>query len=276
MPDYDAHEALSNSDLKTYDNIEVFIEEIYNNTTINSYNLNSYTGNDNPYLQNAKNPLYFFKARLRQDCSYKLNLITPTATDTITATTDIIGKLTYFFSQQQFVDFSTDEKRAIVRWRAPENATIFILSFKFDYYEIQQNDTSLCTVRKILFDDRFRSYDDDEPLVTVITGKVFYDMIKENLEIKNNVIRVATSPKFEINMGGEELYDIIISAAMKDLDYPIYENGQYSNVTNGQGIFTSVYDTTISLHYNSKTLDTLASRNDIKAYNFQNYILYHK
>jgi hypothetical protein len=274
MPNSNPADALANHNLKCYESIEGFVEEWNENTLIKTFELTPYDGIDNPYLgDDLINPLYSFSTTLNPNYSYKLNLITPTSTSTITADTHIIGKLEYFYSQQFFVDFSTDEKRAVVRWRAPKNATIFILSFKFDYYEVINGDTSLHTIRQTLFDDRYRSFDDNDPLVTVITGKVFYDMIKENIPIKENVSRIATPPKFEINMGGEELYDLIISAALKDLDFPIYENGQYTNLTHGLGIFTSVYDTTIVMKYNSRTLDTLSLRDDMKIFNFRNFVL---
>lgn len=274
MPDYNPKEALFNSDLKTFDQVEAKVEEWNSDQLINSYTLQPYLGSDNPFLETyTNNPLYFFNTRLKPNLTYKLIISSPDLAETAIGTTDIIGELTYFYTQQYYIDFSEDTRRAIVRWRAPNNATIFLMSFVFEYYEIANNDTTIQTVKQVLYDDRFRGLEDDQPVVTVITGRVFYDMIKEQIPVKSNVKRIATPPKFEIKMGGEEMYDIIISAAAKDLDYPIYENGQYSNIENGQGIFTSIYDTTITKRYTPKTLDSLASRADMLPYKFENFII---
>jgi hypothetical protein len=128
-----------------------------------------------------------------------------------------------------------------LQWRNGENALIYDIAFRFFYTEINAaNDTSSHYVDWEIGSARSPSTEQGELVSTTYYGPNFYSYLGNSMELPEaGMVRYSDSIHLILYAGNEDL------SIYMDVNAPsnsiVQERPQYTNITNGMGIFGSRY-----------------------------------
>ena len=211
----------------------------------------------------ANTPNYLYKTNQPISSGiYRINVVKTDDGKTVTATTDVIGDFTVTRPNLgiEKVNFIPSGKYN-VQWYTPQYSKIFDLTIRFHYEERDINTNAV--LRDTFFDwnvfNTLVQSDGQNNFNYAIPGKSFYQIVKAKLAINTDVKRIPLSLDFKFSVGGEELYKYyLVNNAQTGIT-----SGQiqpdYTNVTNGLGIFSSRYHKNlIGVMIDPRTQDSLA------------------
>lgn len=184
--------------------------------------------------------LYRTQANLLMDHSYRLLLHNTKTGLRATAVTSMIEpiEITRPRGGQRFFSF-TSLAETQAEFRTSPNGRIYQLIIRFHFAEVKQNSTD--TVHRYIdwqFPNRKASFLTGNETVTYsFPGVGFYGNVQARLQPDPDIIRVPGNVEFIAYAGGDELSTYI------DITSPhtsiVQERPQYSNISNGVGIFSS-------------------------------------
>ena len=238
-------------------NIEVKIDEYDGNTFVRSLicDTTTITDKDSGTFYYPKQVVYTMKADLNQNYLYKLNIHNLKTGKDITSQTQLVHSISpQPGPSASFV--STDEE---IKWKSGKNGRRYEVAIRFHYSEAPVTDPAARVFKSVYFilqkGIKSTTLAGAEEMVVTFDGKVFYNFIKNNVPYNPDVVRVPGLIDYIISAGSEELSTYI------DVNEPsssiIQEKPQYTNITNGLGLFSSRFVSTVSLNLSDASKDSL-------------------
>ncbi len=134
-----------------------------------------------------------------------------------------------------------------VYYREGRNVKTYDLRLRFWYKEILMSDTSVKTIKSFdweIFNNKpTHSLNGYETELFAVSGSIFYEILNASIKPNSLVKRVALYCDVEYYGAGEDLYTFI------QVNQPslgiVQKKPEYSNISNGLGIFSSRYITAI-------------------------------
>ena len=198
---------------------------------------------DSGMFASSPNYLYVTNQRINNKYTYQIELNLPTSGKKVVAKTNIVYTpfVAYPVSPSQKIIAIQTSSSMQIQFMAPKNGKIFDAYFVFNYTEIDAFDTSKKTDKtiewKILRSYRTLSDQGKEFVVQRIPGILFYDLLLSNIPYNPNVIRKFKPCSFMLVSGNQEL-DNYIQASTPSIGI-VQKQSEYTNVSNGVGIFAS-------------------------------------
>ncbi len=269
LGDEDAYVMAQESDSLFYNNAEVYLEPLLNGNNIydNSGNIakiemfevNDIVKEDGVFATD-RNTLYKTTEALNEDYDYKLVINIP-GKEPITATTSLVKELKvvkpssnpaekigiYNAQQQEYLDYK-------VKFRPTEEGVLYGLTIRFNYREHKpEGDFDYYIDWVQPSKKRPANIDASSEMTMTISGAMFYDFVRNNIEQVDPVIkREALGLDFIFIVAGEEL------SLYMEVNGPsqgiVQEKPAFTNITNGIGIFSARY----SKYVYNKELSNLA------------------
>lgn len=215
---------------------------------------------DTGLFSNAPNYLYkisdkIFDSRLitggKEDYEYELqvkNKATGYQCYAKTATTGLLESLYPVTPiSKDITIYDKANSNVTVYYREGRNVKTYDMLIRFWYKEIQKSDTNVQTLKSfdwfILKNKPTKTIEGYETQMTTVSGSIFYEILNAKIKPDVDIRREALYCDVEYYGAGEDLYTFI------QVNQPslgiIQKKPEYSNVTNGLGIFSSRYITAI-------------------------------
>jgi hypothetical protein len=244
-----ASEIAGISDSLYFDSIAPALVELDNGTvrrTIPLYKANVLL-KDSGTFAHSPNYLYATNLQIFSKYKYRLDLRLPKSGKYVTATTNIVG-----FAQisqpvnpnfvPRYISIPPAEGASIaLSFSTGLNSKIYDAYFNFNYMEINKTDTSIKSFKsirwKILRSYRTLSDKGQEQVSQKIPSGSFYNLLMREIPVDPNISRQFMPCSVEFIGGNLEL-DNYIQASVPSIGI-VQKQTEYSNITNGTGIFAS-------------------------------------
>lgn len=224
------------------------------------------------------NIIYKTTDSIFSDSEYKLVVEVPNKKEIITATTGLISDFRIIFpgtDRPPAIHLADYDSEFNVKWQSAINGRLYELIIRFNYLEIENKDT----LNKFIdwqfpnqLAKNLRSENDlAETMYQQINGESFFEFVAHKIDENPNVIRVAQNLDFIFNVAGEELSNYIqISQPSNSISET---KPEYTNITNGKGIFSCRYNKVIpNKKLSTQTIDSLAYGHYTNKLRFLNHI----
>lgn len=251
-----------NSDSSSYgNNIDVRLEEWSNGFHINTLNFDTTTiFNKLPgdfYYPNQI--LYKTKANLNNSSVYKLIIYNKITKKTISSQTALIKPFTIEkpnpLQQINFASINPLE----VKWNSAINGKLYQITIRFYYIEtdLVTNISTQKYVDWILGSKTSNNSLGGEVLTLSYNGESFFENISHKIPINPNVKRFEGKVEFIFTVAGEDFNTYM--ELNKPVSSIVQEKPQYTNITNGIGLFSCRYDNSVD---NPRLLNLTARSSD--------------
>jgi hypothetical protein len=246
--------------------IEAKVEEYDGDLLIRTISLTAVLVNKDPGIfGDAENPRqYIYKdltnKKLNEDYNYKLVIHNKKTNKVITGQTGLIHDFSVAYPQMYMaryrnsLSFLYDQN---LQWVSAENGRVYQIVLRYHYSEF--NMLTKKTSEK--------SADWNLPLIATekveagnlmnykLDAKQLYVILSSKIPVDNNVYRRPGKIDYFFMVGSDDLYNYI------EINKPSYsvvqERPDYSNISNGMGIFSSRYIKKITQYLNKYSTDTL-------------------
>ncbi len=193
------------------------------------------------------------------DCIYKLFIKNPENGKEITAETPIVNDVTILRPRptQPFMTF-INRIPADIKWRTTYYGRLYQLIIRFHYKETDAfNNSKFYSLDWDLGTLRSTNIGGGEEIGTTYLGEQFFKTISAHLKPNPDVKRYPVNVEMIIAVAGDDLATYI------DVNKPsggiIQEKPEYSNISNGIGIFSSRLTKRHPYKLSSPSIDTLVS-----------------
>lgn len=249
--------------------ISVFVEEWFGNTMTRNWKLEYVSGDslnllkDEGLFAESPNILYRFSAQLDYTANYRLIIQNHKTTEIVTAETALVQPFEVLFPTSSIPGFNfTDTTRIYYIFRYAVNANIYDLKMHIRYTEenlsngtIENKTLDWKMFSNVLGDNTYGSGIIAYPL----PANAFLYFMQSALESNTQVLRTFQNFDLIFYAGGEAMYLNYLYLLANTGITEQYANTQYTNVTNGFGIFSSVFTVSLNdLIVTAKTIDSLA------------------
>ncbi len=236
-----------NPDSSSYgNNLEVKLEEWYNNNLINIYYCDTITiHNKKPgdfYYPNQV--LYKTNAILNASNLYKLIIKNKITGKIVNSQTQLIKPFTIEKPNPvQQINFATDNPLE-VKWNSAINGKLYQVTVRFYYTETNISDnTSVQKYVDWIIGTKISETTTGGELITInYNGESFFENLSHNISIDPSVKRLEGKVEFIFSVAGDEFNTYM--ELNKPVSTIVQEKPQYTNITNGIGIFSCRYDNT--------------------------------
>lgn len=255
------------------DNIEVTIEEWKNDNELKRTWVLKDTIIQNKeagdfYYPNQE--LYTFTATLDANAEYRLFIKNKITGKIISAKTELIRNFSISnpMGSQQINLTSTTPY--IVRWYSAEYGKRYEITIRFSYQEknILTNDSTMKTLDWNLGIVKSEDTRENRNLSTSFTGTSFFKFIHDNIEANPTIVRkVSGIPlEFIFAVGADEFSTYLdVNAPSSGI---LQEKPEYTNISNGIGLFSSRYQISQKNFMNNVSRDSLFNGSFTKELNF--------
>ena len=198
---------------------------------------------DSGYFANSPNYIYVTNQRIYNIYTYQFEMTLPKTGKKVLAKTNIVNTpfVAYPVSPAQRIISIQTTSSIQIQFQAPKKGKIYDAYFHFNYTEIDKFDTSKKTDKTIAWKilRSYRSISDlgNEFVFQRVSGIMFYDQLLGNIPVNPNVMRKFKTCAFELVSGNLEL-DNYIQASTPSIGI-VQKQSEYTNVSNGIGIFAS-------------------------------------
>lgn len=215
---------------------------------------------------------YYDTTWLNFNYKYELVIYNPKYDKYITSSCDLIGNIniTKPYSGQPNLDFHTNNKNSI-EWASAKNGRLYEILFRFYYKEVNINSPSDSVNKYIdwkLGTVKSSKLNGGENLTVAYYNQGFFDNLKNNLTIDNNISRIIGKIELIITVGDDNMATYIAlngsSSTSAAQSRPVF-----TNIDNGIGLFTSKRTFKRVYSLNTSTQIMLTTRDDLLSLNFQ-------
>lgn len=257
----DARVMADEADSLQYDHLEVSLENINKPDEI-IYLKDTLIFKDSGFFSRNKNYIFYSREKIQSEAEYKLKIFIPEYNKTITANTNVFGKISFtniFTSTQRKLSLSTNRTETL-EWNSIAHAKAYDITIRFHYLEVSTpGDTT-----HLFADWKQSSKTADEvtggkKMSLSFKGDDFYKFVVKKIKPNNNVIRLARKNclDFLFSIGGIELFTYI--QANKPASGIVQIKPQYSNISEGLGVFSCRFDTGLyNKEISLRSIDSLA------------------
>lgn len=258
-------------DSSEYVNVDGIVEEWINGVKTRQWTVQDtvLTDREDGIFYGPEQTVYYFiEPALDEDAEYRLILDIEEGYREVTGATTMVGDVS--FHQQTslptvigfYNSAASTYTDLAVKWYSSTNGKRYDINFRFKWDEITATDTTRKYLDWFIGSEEIADADLNNPgqvLEKQATGLSFFQFIDNKIPSDPNVIkRVFRGINIMASVASEDLYTyMIVNAPSNGL---IQEKPQYTNLTNGVGIFSSKYNKALSNKFlNISTLTELAS-----------------
>ena len=247
------------------DLLDVKVYRVYNDEVKDSFLCSVVTdiAKDPGIFSNPSQILYSFDAVLtgaeKENSIYRLEVKSTQTGNVATAETKLVKPVAFSkpspinpnVPASSLIDLDPTKSTAI-EWRTVENGKMYELFIRFKYREIIGSDT---TKKEVEMNLGRNTYDNstvgDLKRISIENASIF-QAIHATIPVQSSVIRIADSLQFQINVAADDMTTYL------NINQPsntvAQERPQYTNVTNGIGLFSSRNSKTRSKYINDETI----------------------
>ncbi|MFN9883195.1 MAG: hypothetical protein ACK53R_07410 [Bacteroidota bacterium] len=265
-----------------YNNISVSLTETNNvGTVTNNFTLEKVDGNDEGFTKEEgifpQTPNYLYKVKYspKPDRFYSVS-VNKGDENVSTATTNIVNEIVVIKPTiaAPISLLPGDNSFTTVSWKNPKNGKFYGLTIRINYVEYP-NASPQDSIRKSIEWKIFDEFLPDIPDAgTTVEFKLFtqgmYTTMAQLIPVNTSVTRVLRQPEFIFGSGAEDLYTYIQVVKSKEGITQGQIQPDFTNVTNGLGLFTSRSFKTSPISLKPSTLDSVACRSFTKSLRFLN------
>lgn len=276
----------ANADSCTYgNNLEVTMEEwinnaqtqVWTNTTIIKTLDTTTIYNKEPGIFYYPNQVVYkfnaFLDTLDQNALYKLNIKNKKSGKLIYSQTPLVHTFSIVKPASgptaTAVFHSTNPYQ--VKWYSGVNGKLYQVLIRFNYWEkdINTGDSTKLSVDWILGLFNSVGIQGNEEMTTSYSGDAFFRYLSDQIPNKPDVIRHLAVPNvdFIFTVAADEFYTYM------EVNEPtsgiVQEKPEYTNISNGIGIFSARYEIDVKLPMNPTSIDSLFNGQYTKYLNFQ-------
>ncbi|MBK8488239.1 MAG: DUF4249 family protein [Bacteroidetes bacterium] len=251
------------------DEISVEVEEWKDNILLRSWNLEVINGDtigilkDKGLFASSPNILYRFNAQLDKYAQYKFIAVNNITGLITTAETKLVDSFAVLFPTVSIPGFDfTDAGEIYYLCRYAVNARLYDLKMRLYYQEV--NIESGEATDEYIDWTIFKNIIGDNMLGTGIiaygiNANAFYNFVAAVLEPNAEVTREFQKIIYTFYAGGEEMYLHYINLMANINITSQYAFSMYSNIENGNGLFSSIYTRELpDMIISAESIDTLA------------------
>ncbi len=250
--------------------LSVTLKRIKNGVELNSYTLtpdNSIPKNPGTfYAPDQQNAIYSFSTpsgTLDVDSDYELTVKNNETGTTASSRTSLIADATYTSpaSTTPFFNFilpSNNDYQYPVRWLSGKNARLYQIVIRLNYVDSTLNGNDTLNLDWVFPEQKAQNLAGGEPMRNDFPGQGFLQFIGNQVDNYSDLIaRRALQVDILLTAGGDDLNTFI--EVNKPSTSIIQERPEYTNITNGLGIFSSRYSQApFSKYLSVATWDSLA------------------
>lgn len=198
---------------------------------------------DSGVFANSPNYIYVTNQRIYSANTYQFEMTLPNSGKRVIAKTNVVNTpfVAYPVSPSQKIIAIQPTSTIQIQFQAPKKGKIYDAYFYFNYTEVNKFDTTIQTNKTIAWKilRSYRSLSDlgNEYVFQRVSGILFYDQLLGNISVNPNVIRRFKPCAFELVSANLEL-DNYIQASTPSIGI-VQKQSEYTNVSNGIGIFAS-------------------------------------
>lgn len=192
--------------------------------------------------------------------TYRLVINNASTGNEVTSTTRIVGSFDITSPNFSTIGFASNNPnyKVEIKWERANGASMYQLMMQFYYTEKDINNvfTSHVTPGWIIADlDASANNVSDESVKFDPDG--FYRFVANQISVDDNVVeRRCDSVRFTVYAGGEELYDYMsINGPSSSI---VQERPQYTNITNGLGVYSARTSVQRSFNLANQSIDSLS------------------
>ncbi|MFA5783191.1 MAG: hypothetical protein WC868_13065 [Bacteroidales bacterium] len=253
--------------------LDVWVEEWKNNSQSNSWNLDTTTVyNKEPgVFYNPKQVLYKFTAQLDTldgNTEYRLYIRNKQTGKVISSKTPLVHNFSITKPSPYQLAVFNNSNSIPVKWSTAQNGKLYQVDIRFNYLE----DSSGIISSKYI-DWNIGVVKADGPVGTEMTtnyyGDSFFKFLGDNIPHSNNVIRHIGIPNVEFifSVAADDFNTYMeVSAPSTGINQ---EKPEYTNITNGIGIFSSRFSIDRPLNMAGQSKDSLFNGVYTQDLNFQ-------
>lgn len=251
------------------DELTVYLEQWKNGTLLLTIPCTYVDGDtlgiekDTGIFANSPNILYRITAPIDSASQYKLFAIKHDTGDTISAQTNIVqGYYLYYPTKPDtYIDLS-DTGNITYTCKQAVNAMMYDLVLTFRYAEVHPStgDSVVQSIDWVIFDNKEGTNPDGNSTLSYsLRRHSFYTFLASAIEQDTTLIRYAIDLTYTWYAGGTELYDQYLNILANLGLNQDYISPEYTNITNGIGIFSSRHmQIAGNIKLSDASLDTLS------------------
>lgn len=258
------------------DSLDVRLQEIKNAGVQNEIKLEKtyLTNKDTGIFASPGQYLYKVPAnyKINPDVAYRL-LVKNTSTGVqASSQAEIVGNVKHIFPtpSSNTMSFVRGQSRP-VNFYSGKNARFYELTIHINYEEFDKEDNTKIKdgiIRWPVYTNLLtQNMAGNVEIKAFIKGDDFFKMLTDNLPANDQVYRKMGKLDFLISGGGEEIYNYI--NVYKPSIGIVQKKPEYTNIDNGQGVFSSRNRTQISVLVNSATVKELMEGAPTRHLNFR-------
>ena len=247
------------------DLLDVKVYRVYNDEVKDSFLCSVVTdiAKDPGIFSNPSQIIYSFNASLtgteKENSIYRLEVKSTQTGNVATAETKLVKPVAFSkpspinpnVPASALIDLDPTKSTAI-EWRTVENGKMYELFIRFKYREVIGSDT----IKKEVEINKGRFTYDNSTVGDLIKESIenaeIFQAIHATIPVQSSVIRIADSLQFQINVAADDMTTYL------NINQPsntvAQERPQYTNVTNGIGLFSSRNSKTRSKYINDETI----------------------
>lgn len=247
------------------DILEVSIKELETDHVFNLSRINGDTIGilkEKGLFAQSPNILYRFSGILDPDRTYQLNILNTVTGLQVSSETDLVGKFKSIIPNPSYLIYWSDIVDQIISlsWKSADNAKVYQLSMDFVYKEIQNGttDTVIKEVNWSIFNNRILYTEFSDYIFSFeFRTERFFQYMGTQIPENPNVSRIADFGRFHLTAGGNSLGDLIAHQYVQNGLTGAMASPEYTNIKNGNGIFSSRYQLIIENPFTSETHESL-------------------
>ena len=247
------------------DLLDVKVYRVYNDEVKDSFLCSVVTdiAKDPGIFSNPSQIIYSFNASLtgteKENSIYRLEVKNTITGNVATAETKLVKPVAFSkpsptnvnVPASRLIDLDPTKSTAI-EWRTVENGKMYELFIRFKYREVIGSDTVKKEVEMNLGRNTYdNSTVGDLKRISIENASIF-QAIHASIPVQSSVIRIADSLQFQINVAADDMTTYL------NINQPsntvAQERPQYTNVTNGIGLFSSRNSKTRAKYINDETI----------------------
>lgn len=267
----------ANADSCTYgNNLEVTMEEWIDNVWKRTLYFDTTT------IYNKEQGVFYYPKQVVYKCNAYLDTLDQNALYKLNIKNKKNGKLIY--SQTPLVHTFSIIKPASgqtavfhstnaypVKWYSGVNGKLYQVLIRFNYWEkdINTGDSTKLSVDWILGSFNSVGIQGNEEMTTSYSGDAFFRYLSDQIPNKPDVIRHLAVPNvdFIFTVAADEFYTYM--EVNKPTSGIVQEKPEYTNISNGIGIFSARYEIDVKLPMHPTSIDSLYNGHYTKYLNFQ-------
>lgn len=231
-------EGASIADSLYFDSLVVNVINITTKDTFKCYKVDSIPKNAG-FFSNAKNTLYAFQFPKNNDANelFELRVFYPKKNAWFTSKTSIVKDAFVPFRKVALKLIPTNHT-LLFKFTSGANAALYDLTIRYFYKEMDANDPSIFSIKYIDYSvAKGKEFPPNSSRTETVSSVAYIDFLKLKIPFDNTKKRSSYGMSF-IAYGGSSEFKTMLDLNNPNLSI-VQKNPEYSNITNGLGIFTS-------------------------------------